>query len=171
MAGKSTGQVGHAYIPGLLTAYGTGADQQIQPQAFGHGGQARGQRRRIKSLVTTFFNQELAQGSQFLAVSNIPGPAYFTVGRAGLALSPESKPHSQFVTVTDRHFEIHFHQRHQPFNRGRSCSITGFLPACVVFICDVAEGFDQQAFFALEMQIDDALAQASFPGNRGHGGV
>ena len=51
------------------------------------------------------------------------------------------------------------------------CDLLFLRPRAAVLLGQVVQGFHQQALLALEMQVDDALAQTRFTGDRRHGRI
>ena len=90
----------------------------------------------------------------------------FAIDRPRLALAPEGEPDRQLVPVTDGRSEIDGHQCGQFFGRAHSGVCKRFFPGFAILVRNIAQGFDQQAFLALKMQIDDALAQTRFAATR-----
>ena len=117
----------------------------------------------INMFVTALVDQSLAHLHHFFAVRHVAHGADFSVGRPGFALAPESKPDSKLVSVTNRAFEIDRHQGSQLVRRRTTCTGQRLFPGDTIFIGDISERLHQQAVFALEMQVDDALAQACLP--------
>jgi hypothetical protein len=168
---QSSGQIPQTDPLGLLTGHGLGCNQHIQPETLGHGGQAGRHLFRIHFGILAGKREFAAQGPQRVAVFPITIRAEFAIGGSGLGFAPERKPHGELVALAHGPVEIHFHHGPQLIGGGGARLLQALLPGALVFIGQVAQRFHEQALLALKVQVDDALAQARFPGHRGGGGV
>ena len=113
-----------------------------------------------------------AHDAHHVVVGLVPRGADAPVGGAELALAPEREPDGELVARADVAVEIEIDHRLQPRRPARSPAAVGRLAAGIaVFVGEVAQRLGEQALLALEMQVDDALAQARLLRDRGNGGL
>ena len=93
------------------------------------------------------------------------------VGRPESALAPEREPDRELVALADAAPEVEIDHRRQAGGRRAVGPRRGLAAGVAVFVGEVAQGLGEQALLALEMQVDDSLAQARLAGDGRDGGV